>query len=118
MRGRTKPEGQIAVTKGRITTLLGKAEEVYGRNPELSHRYAEMVRKLAMRYNIRLTKHQKMEICSHCGHFLAWGRNAITRTSSKREAVIITCKDCGKISRYPYKRERQAAKTARKHINS
>ncbi len=74
---------------------------------KLEKRYVELIRKLAMRYNLKLPKTLRRRICKSCGAFLRPGKNAVVRLDSKRKMVIIKCLECGKIYRYPYGREKK-----------
>ena len=105
-RSSTKPEWQLKLVKERIETLFNQAEKSAVETPGNSRRYIELMRKMAMRYTFRLPKSIKRRICKACNSFLIPGENCIVRTSKKQQAVITTCKNCGNISRYPYRREK------------
>jgi len=55
-RSRKKPEKQIKIAKERIRILFKNAEKEFHKNPELSHRWVQMARKIATRYNIRIPR--------------------------------------------------------------
>ena len=91
---------------GRVERLFSLAESSFDSHPERSHRYAELIRRLAMRTNLRLPKGIRRRICGRCGKFLVPGKNSNVRTSSRQESVIVTCQECGHVMRYPYRKEK------------
>ncbi|MFH1445609.1 MAG: ribonuclease P protein component 4 [Nanoarchaeota archaeon] len=108
-----KPEWQKKIVKERIEKLFKQAENQFQEHPERSHRYVEMARKISMRYNTSIPKTLKRKFCKKCYKFLVPGKNSRTRTSSKQQAVIVNCLECGKVTRYPYRKEKQAKKRAK-----
>ncbi len=92
------------ITLERIRKLFFQAGEAFGKEPERSHKYAKMARKLAMRYNVRLPPALKRKVCKGCGKYMATGKTCRVRLSPKREAVIVTCMGCGHVSRHPYRK--------------
>ncbi|MBI4175892.1 MAG: ribonuclease P [Candidatus Aenigmarchaeota archaeon] len=105
--GRQKPEWQRKLAQERIAVLFRIAGGEFGRNPERSHRCMLAIRRLAMRYNIRLQKNIKKGMCKGCHRYIRPGVNCTVRTKPERQAVIITCRECGRVMRYPYVRERR-----------
>lgn len=105
-----KPGSQIRIARERIEVLFRGAEKEFGTNPDLSHRWVRMARKIANRYNIRFTRQQRRRFCKKCMSFLVPGKNATVRTSTKQKAVIIKCLECGNVMRLPYRREKKERK--------
>src|SRR3989338_5727435 len=99
-----KPDWQAGIAKERIKTLLAQAE-LNSKNPAYSRRYVELLRKIAMRYTIRLPKSIKRRFCKNCNSFFT-SENSSVRTSPKQQAVIVTCKNCGSVQRFPYRKEK------------
>lgn len=102
---RHKSKGEIRdIGRERIKILLGLAEQE-SKKPGMgrARRYAELARKIAMRYQIELPREYKRRICKKCGSFLVFGKNATVRTLDK--AVSIKCGECGNIVRVPFTRE-------------
>jgi len=106
---RRKPEKQTEISKERIRLLLGKAREADG---PMANRYASLAKKMAMRFNTRLERSQKRQICPRCKAYLSPGARTV-RTSAARQAVVATCKACGHSVRLPYAKEKAAAKRKR-----
>ena len=75
--------------------LFDLAGKESGKHPERSKRYVELARKIAMRYNVRLTKEMKMKFCRKCSSYLRPGVNLKVRNRKDKQAVIITCLECG-----------------------
>jgi len=84
----------------RIDHLFSLAEKEHKTHPQRAHRYVELARKIAMRYNIRLTKY-KRKFCPKCYRYIIPGENSRVRA---KQSVITTCHECGHVSRRPYKK--------------
>ncbi len=102
----SKPAWQKETVKERIRILFNQAGEAFPDNPERSKRYVEMALKLSMRYNVRLDPGLKRMFCRSC-HSLLRTSNSRTRTSPTQKAVTVTCKECGHVNRFPYRKEKQ-----------
>ncbi len=98
-RGGRRSKSQEKIAKDRIAKLLNLAmqsslENEYGK----SKRFVELALLISKRYNQRLTKDQKSQICKNCSSFLN------SKTSKHRISPkgwkIITCLTCDTISRY------------------
>ncbi len=97
---RIKPEWQKKTASERVKILFELAEKAAKDKPQMTKRYVELGRKIAMRYNLRIPKEYKRRICKNCRMPLIPGFNCKIRTRSKK--TVITCK-CGNITRFPYK---------------
>ena len=93
----TKPLDQVKIAKERIVILIDQAVSVHGTRPDLSRRYYQLAKKIGMRYNIRIPKQSKRKFCRYCFSYLSEGWRF------KKGRASVTCKNCGKILRYPYK---------------
>ncbi len=81
--------------------LFGLAEKEAAKgNLPRADRYAQLARRVGMRYNVSLPVSYRRLICRGCGAYLATGSAATLRLHRSR--VIITCRSCGRISRFPY----------------
>jgi ribonuclease P protein subunit RPR2 len=89
----------------RIRRLFELAEKGFAKHPERSHRYAEMIKKLSMRHNVRIPMEIRRRICKKCSRFLVPGVNCQVRTSERQRALIVKCLECGHLARYPYRKE-------------
>lgn len=107
MSRRKKPKYQKEIARERIEILFHQAEKRFSSRPELSHRYVELARKIAMRYNIKIPKELKRMFCSNCYRYLKPGVNSRVRTRAQQEAVTVKCLECGNIMRYPYRKEKK-----------
>lgn len=97
-----KPEWQKRIAKERISILFREAEASFREHPERSHRYMDLVSRIAKRYTLRLSRKEKRKFCGKCHHYLKPGVNSRVRTRSSQKALIVECKDCKAISRHPY----------------
>ena len=96
------------IAKNRVRTLLEQASTVHKGHPELSSRYVETARKIAMAAKIRLPVMYRRQICKKCNSLLVVGDNCRVRIKQKREPhVVITCLNCGSQTRIPLRREKE-----------
>jgi ribonuclease P protein subunit RPR2 len=95
-----KPNKFREIAEERILELFRQAELRFSSHPELSDRYMEIVRKIAMKYKVKLPKEFKRRICKHCHKFLVPGNNCRVRLTEKK--VVYTCLGCNKFMRFPY----------------
>ncbi len=89
------------IASERIEILMQKAEEIFARDKKRANRYAELARKIGMRYNLRLPKKWRRRICRKCLAFLKPDSNCRVRIYKGR--VIITCLECKNVVRLPYR---------------
>ena len=84
------------IAQQRIQILFQQAKKVYRANPQLSSRYIEHARKIAMAAKIRLPTVYRRQICKNCNMLLVPGDNCRVRIKQKREShVVVTCLNCG-----------------------
>ena len=93
---------QKKIAKERIDELFKLAEEAYAKYPERAHRYSKLIRKLQLKYKIKLPLKIKRRICKKCDHFLKPGMNCKVR--SKDGKLIIHCLDCKNMMKLGYKK--------------
>lgn len=104
MRTRTeKPEWQQKIAKERIEILFGLAEKNLKKYPDRSKRYVQLARKIGLRYNVRFSQQLKRQFCKACSSLLMPGFTSTVRLDSKNKNIVIKCRKCNKIYRYPYK---------------
>ena len=97
-RGR-RSRGQEKIAKERIEKLLGLAmHSSHKKDYEQSKRFVELALLISKRYNQRLTKIQRRQICRKCNSFLdsKTSRNRL----SKKGWTTVTCLDCSSVYRY------------------
>ncbi len=90
---------QKRIARDRIEYLFRMAAEQFPTHTERAHRYVVLARSLSMKYKVPIPSMLKRKLCKQCMHFLQFGKNASIRYHKSR--VIISCKDCGNIMRYP-----------------
>ncbi len=88
------------IAKERIEELFKLAEDAFVKHPKKAHRYAKLIRKLQLKYKIRLPVKIKRRICKKCDHFLKPGYNCKVR--SKDGKLIIHCLDCKNMMKIVY----------------
>ncbi len=100
-----RPIWVTGIAQERIEILMQRAEDVFSSDKKRANRYVELARKIAMRYNIRMPKKWKRRICKKCYAFLKPGVNCRIRTKDVK--IIITCMECGHITRIPFQKEKK-----------
>ena len=85
----------------RITELFRQAELRFKKSPELSDRYVEIARKIAMKYKARIPRDLKRRFCKHCFKYLVPGNNCRVRLTQHK--VVYYCFSCRKYMRLIYK---------------
>lgn len=111
MRRGRRQKWMIKIGEERINILFQRAEEELSRNPERSHRYVQMARSIAQKYNLKINPIWNRRYCKTCHKFLRPGFNSRIRLSNS--SVIIKCLECGELRRIPYikeKKERRSKK--------
>lgn len=104
-RGKKRPLAREAALE-RIETLyrlsfnMARAGEL-----DLARRYLTLARKIGMRYTVRIPKSLKRGTCVNCRAPLLPDITSRVRIRSGRK--IVTCLQCGHISRYPFKGEEE-----------
>ena len=92
-------KSQEKIARDRIDKLLNLARKSsYDKEYEQSKRFVELALMISKRYNQRLTKMQRLQICRKCNSFLD-SKTSKNRLSSKGWKII-TCLDCGSIARH------------------
>lgn len=122
MRRGRRQKWMIKIAEERMNILFHRAEEELSLNPERSHRYVQLARKIAQKYNIKNQPTLKSRQCKSCHKYLQPGLNAQIRLLNS--SINIKCLECGNIRRMPYikeKKERRRKKieshTFKKRIN-
>ncbi len=88
---------QKEIAKERIKTLFEQAAETFSKNKTLTKRYVTLARKICMKMRMRMPQEVKRKYCKSCNNYLKSGVNA--RSRIREGKVILTCLDCGYITR-------------------
>jgi ribonuclease P protein subunit RPR2 len=84
------------IAKQRIKMLFQRAKYVYPANPQLSSRYIETARKIAMATRISVPSVYRRQFCKNCNSLLVQGDNCRVRLRQRREPhIVISCLNCG-----------------------
>ncbi|MBS7649618.1 ribonuclease P [Candidatus Bathyarchaeota archaeon] len=95
------------VAINRIKRLFNLAIEMFDERPDLSQRYIEIARKIAMRTRTHLPKENRLLICRYCKRFILPGVTSRVRIQPRREPhIVTTCLYCGKRMRRPLRKRR------------
>jgi len=96
---------RLNIARERISMLLDMAQQrATSGEMQLADRYAQLARKIGMRYNLPMPKGFNLRFCRKCLKYLVPARNARFRTSSGK--LSRQCLECGEIYRMPLKARR------------
>lgn len=96
-----KSKKQQDIAKKRINILFNEAKKAFKKDPELSDRYVELARKIAMKYKVRVPSQLKRRFCKHCYSYLVPSKNCRVRLQKSR--ITYYCLNCKKYMRFPIK---------------
>ena len=95
------------IAKERIDILFEEAKkQAIKSRLKLSNKYIFIARKISSKFKIKIPRELKRKFCHKCYHYLYPGINCTVRTNKRTQSVEYECKDCGKINRYPYIKEK------------
>ena len=90
------------IAKERIAMLLDMAaQRAAAGEMDLADRYAQLARKIGMRYNLPMPRGFNLRFCRKCLKYLVPARNARFRTSAGK--LMRECLECGEVYRMPLK---------------
>ncbi|MFO7619104.1 MAG: ribonuclease P [Thermoplasmata archaeon] len=93
---------RINIARERIFLLLEMAEQrALSGQMALANRYAQLARKIGMRYQVPMPRSFNLRFCRRCMKYLVPGKNARVRTSAGR--LSRKCLECGAVYRIPLK---------------
>jgi len=96
------------IAEHRIRSLFDQAKLVHGTNPQLSSRYVETARRIAMSAKVRLPTKYRRQICKECNSLLVVGDNCRVRIKQRREPhLVVTCLNCGSHTRMLLKKKKE-----------
>ena len=97
---RNKPDNYIKIAKERIQLLSIEAKKMAKSDPELAKRYINLLRKIGMRFNVKIPKEIRRKYCKFCHNYLLKYKQR-----TKNSMIHITCSYCKKIYRIPFPEE-------------
>ena len=99
-----RTKGQEKIARDRIDKLLSLAmQSSIDEDYEQSKRFVELAMLISKRYNQRLPKAQRLQICRKCNSFLD-SKTSKNRLSPKGWKII-TCLSCGSVYRHNVKKD-------------
>lgn len=99
MKERSRTPKTKMVARERIARLFSEAQVAFPLHPELSNRYMEIARKIAMRQRVRIDQAFRRKFCRRCSSYLVPGKTSRVRIRHSR--VVVTCLVCKARRRYP-----------------
>jgi ribonuclease P protein subunit RPR2 len=93
---------RLNIARERIIMLLDMAQQrAAAGEMDLADRYAQLARKIGMRYNLPMPKGFNLRFCRKCLKYLVPGKNTRFRTSAGK--LSRQCLECGEIYRMSLK---------------
>ncbi len=107
------------IARQRIQILFQQATQIYKENPTLAKKYLATAKKIAMSARIRFPPAAKRSICRKCSMLMVPGETSRTRIQPRREHhVVVTCLNCGDVTRIPLKPKRKEKKNNEQENNN
>lgn len=101
----------IDIAIERMDILFSIAKKEFSTNPERSHRYVSLARKISKKYNTKIPPKWGRSYCKTCYKFLSPGNNSSVRLVNGE--VNIKCHECDCIMKIPYKKEKKEKRRAK-----
>lgn len=106
-----RPKWMIEIAQERMDILFNRAKKEFNENPERSHRYVELARKISKKYNTNIPRKWNRRFCKNCYKFLVPGHNSTVRLIDGN--INIFCSECGHITRIPLIKEKKLKRRAK-----
>jgi ribonuclease P protein subunit RPR2 len=101
----------IDIAIERMDILFSMAKKEFSSNPDRSHRYVGLARKISKKYNTKIPVKWKRSYCKSCYKFLDPSKNVSVRLYNGE--VNIKCNECNQIMKIPYKKEKKEKRRAK-----
>lgn len=101
----------IDIAIERMDILFSMAKKEFSTNPERSHRYVSLARKISKKYNTKIPPKWRRSYCKNCYKFLSPAHNSSIRLSNGE--VHIKCHECDHLMKIPYKKEKKEKRRAK-----
>lgn len=98
-----KKDNSKEIAMKRIQQLFKEAESIFKENKNLSNRYVQLARKIAMKVRIIIPRELKRKYCKHCYSYLKPGVNCRVRNYKSR--IVYYCENCKKYMRFVIKKK-------------
>jgi len=98
-----KPAYQERIARERIRILFDAAADVFDTYPARADRYVEIARTIAMKFNLSIPDDLKQRFCPEC--YTYWVPGETVRVRLRDGTKVLTCQDCGAVTRRPYERD-------------
>jgi ribonuclease P protein subunit RPR2 len=97
-----RQEKRKKIAAERIKELFKQADEAFDESPELSNKYVNLARKMAMKYRVKIPTNLKRRFCKHCYSYFKQGKTCRVRLNKGK--MVYYCLKCKKYTRIPYKK--------------
>jgi len=106
-----RPKWILDIAHERMNILFSMAKNEFLVNPDRSHRYVNLARKISKKYNAKIPDNWRRSYCKNCYKFLYPSKNSSIRLFNGE--VNIKCHECNKIMKIPYKNEKKEKRRAK-----
>lgn len=100
----------LGIATERMDILFSMAKKEFSSNPERSHRYVALARKISKKYNIKIPSKWRRSYCKNCYKFLAPTNSSVRLVNGE---VNIKCHECDYTIKIPYKKEKKEKRRAK-----
>lgn len=104
-----KSKGQTKEATQHIKELSAVYQRSRTHDSQRANRYLLMIRRLAMKFRLRLPREVKHSYCKHCKQAFLPGKNCRMRTRDAK--VVFYCYLCKNYTRLPLKHAKDKTKT-------
>ena len=111
MRRGKRPKWMIDIANERMNILFSMAKKEFSNNPNSSHRYVSLARKISKKYNTKIPENWRRSYCKNCYKFLNPSKNSSVRLFDGE--VNIKCHECNEVMKIPYKKEKKEKRRAK-----
>ncbi|RBQ22840.1 Ribonuclease P protein component 4 [Candidatus Methanobinarius endosymbioticus] len=111
MRRGRRPKWMIDIANERMNILFSMAKKEFSVNPDRSHRYVSLARKISKKYNTKIPTKWRRSYCKKCYKFLDPSKNSSIRL--KQGKIHIKCNQCNEIMKIPYINEQKEKRRAK-----
>ncbi|MGM5480807.1 MAG: ribonuclease P protein component 4 [Nanobdellota archaeon] len=91
---------QNKIAKNHVRELYNEQRKQLYSDKKLAQRYSDLIRRISMKFRLKLPREVKHSYCKHCKTVFIPGENCRIRLQGKK--VVYYCFECKNYTRLPY----------------